>query len=357
MYEQLRLNLDGEVSVAEPAASMQYSTEQRTWLTNILGEHYSGSEVILDSFVKADSVINNPKYTKIICTVSGGKDSTIMMDLLWRIDRDKKIDYVWINTGLEYQAIKDHLKYLESRYGVEIKRMGAVKPVPLAISYAGQPFLTKRDSDMIHRLQINNFDWSDDTFENHIKRFPNCKNALMWFDNQWNGGPKSSFNISRHRLLREFLIENPPWFKISNKCCEYAKKKSIHKIYNDGGYDLNCYGTRAAEGGVRATAYSGCFTEKSYSGAAEYRPLHWYSDDDIAEYERMFDIKQSEAYTKYQLRRTGCACCSFGRDFEFELQVAEKYEPKLYKAVCNIFGDSYKYTRMYHEYREKHKQA
>lgn len=36
-----------------------------------------------------------------------------------------------------------------------------------------------------------------------------------------------------------------------------------------------------------------------------------------------------------------------GRDFEFELKVIERYEPKLFKAVNNIFGDSYEYTRAY----------
>lgn len=85
---------------------------------------------------------------------------------------------------------------------------------------------------------------------------------------------------------------------------------------------------------------------------AEYRPLYWYSNEDIQEYERRFGIVQSKAYTLYALKRTGCACCSFGRDFEFELQVAKQYEPKLYKAACNIFKDSYEYTRMYHEFRD-----
>ena len=45
-----------------------------------------------------------------------------------------------------------------------------------------------------------------------------------------------------------------------------------------------------------------------------------------------------------------CAGCPFGRDFEFELEVIEKYEPKLYRAVNNIFGDSYAYTRKYREF-------
>lgn len=62
---------------------------------------------------------------------------------------------------------------------------------------------------------------------------------------------------------------------------------------------------------------------------------------------------QSKCYTEYGLKRTGCAGCPFGRDFEYELEVIQKYEPKLYKAVNNIFGDSYEYTRKYREFVKK----
>ena len=51
-----------------------------------------------------------------------------------------------------------------------------------------------------------------------------------------------------------------------------------------------------------------------------------------------------------------CSGCPYGRDFEEELKIIEKYEPKLYKAVNNIFKDSYEYTRKYREfYREMNK--
>lgn len=60
----------------------------------------------------------------------------------------------------------------------------------------------------------------------------------------------------------------------------------------------------------------------------------------------------SKCYTEYGLKRTGCVGCPYGRDFENELEVVQKYEPKLYKAVCNIFKDSYEYTRKYKAFVE-----
>ena len=59
-----------------------------------------------------------------------------------------------------------------------------------------------------------------------------------------------------------------------------------------------------------------------------------------------------KCYTEYGLKRTGCCGCPYGRDFEDELKIIQEYEPKLYKAVKNIFKDSYKYTRKYMEFRK-----
>ena len=53
------------------------------------------------------------------------------------------------------------------------------------------------------------------------------------------------------------------------------------------------------------------------------------------------------------MTRTGCAGCPFGRDFEFELEIMGKYEPKLFRAVNIIFGSSYEYTRKYREFYER----
>lgn len=66
------------------------------------------NQTISENLIRAYSIINKPEYKKIICSVSGGADSDVMLDICYRCDKDKKIDYVWFNTGLEYQATKDH---------------------------------------------------------------------------------------------------------------------------------------------------------------------------------------------------------------------------------------------------------
>ena len=65
-----------------------------------------------------------------------------MLDIIWRCDKDNKVDFVWFDTGLEYQATKDHLKYLENKYGIEVKSYRAIKPIPTSCKEFGQPFIS-----------------------------------------------------------------------------------------------------------------------------------------------------------------------------------------------------------------------
>lgn len=314
--------------------------------------------IIFDSFIKANSVINNPKYKTIVCSISGGADSDIVLDLCTKIDIYKKIKYVWLNTGLEYGATKKHLEFLEQKYSVVILKEKAKMPIPTSNKKFGEPFLSKQVSEWISRLQRYNFQWEDEPLEMLLVKYPKCKAALRWWCNDWtdeNKDPsKSRFNIAYNKYLKEFMIKNPPTFSIANKCCQGAKKDVVKDVLKKYSADLNIFGVRKAEGGARASAYKNCFSDKT--DVPQYRPIFWYSDDDRKEYESLFNITHSACYSEYGLIRTGCAGCPFGKDFEFELDVINKFEPKLYKGVNNIFKESYNYTRQYKKFCKERKE-
>lgn len=102
-------------------------------------------------------------------------------------------------------------------------------------------------------------------------------------------------------------------------------------------------------------AYKSCYTPASNSRIAQFRPIFYWSDADKKEYEEFCGIVHSDCYTVYGFKRTGCACCPFGSDFEHELEVIKQYEPKLYQAANAIFGESYEYTRKYRKFKESFK--
>ena len=109
------------------------------------------NQIIVDNLIRAWSKINNPKYEKIVCSISGGSDSDVMLDIVWRCDKDNKVDYVWFDTGLEYQATKEHLKYLEKRYWIKILTYKARRPISICCKEYGQPYISKHVSEMMSR--------------------------------------------------------------------------------------------------------------------------------------------------------------------------------------------------------------
>ncbi len=293
-----------------------------------------------------------------VVSLSGGSDSDVMLDLIQALEPEKnypdaKLHYVWFNTGLEYTATKNHLDYLEKKYGISIERIRAKTPVPIGCKTFGQPFMSKQISQFISRLQAHGFQWEDEPFDVLYARYPNCKAALRWWCNAW--GPGSMTNIDKCRLLKEFMVANPPDFLISDGCCKGAKKDVAHDYIRQIKATINMVGIRKAEGGARATAYNSCFSEASRKcEAAQFRPIFYLTDQDKELYCHIREVIHSDLYEKHGFKRTGCACCPFGSRFEQELEVAEKLDPGLATAVKKIFAPAYEYTRAYRAFKAKH---
>lgn len=86
------------------------------------------------------------EHPNAICSYSGGSDSDIMIDI---IERTRElfslppIRYVFFNTGLEMQTIKDHVKATAERYGVEIETCRPKIGIVTAAHTYGIPFVSK----------------------------------------------------------------------------------------------------------------------------------------------------------------------------------------------------------------------
>ena len=96
---------------------------------------------IVDSYAKAIRRISD--NSTILCSISGGSDSDIVLDIIHNVDNSGKVAYYWIDTGLEYQSIKDHFEYLESKYNIQIERIKPKKSIPTCVREYGIPFISK----------------------------------------------------------------------------------------------------------------------------------------------------------------------------------------------------------------------
>lgn len=311
------------------------------------------NELIRNTMKKADLLLNS--YKNPVCSVSGGSDSDVMLDLLERVRGNRKVTYVFFDTGIEYRATLRHLDDLEAKYGIEIVRRKAKKPVPVGCREYGVPFISKQISMYISRLQSHGFKWENEPFSKLLNKYENCKVGLSWWCNEW--GENSQFNISKNIGMKEFMLNNSPKFQISDKCCNGAKKDTAKAFLKEQNSMLNIVGERRAEGGARAIAHTSCFEPLHKSGIPMYMPLFFWSNEDKQQYKERYGLRYSDCYEVYGMRRTGCCGCPFNSRFEEDLEIVKQYEPQLYKAAIAIFGKSYEYTRAYRKFRDEFKRA
>ena len=348
------------------------------------------NDIIQGNFAKTWRLINNSGYKNICVAVSGGSDSDIVVDLCTRCDPQGKCTYIFCDTGLEASGTKNHLDYLEAKYHINILRLKAKKPIPLAVKEFGVPLISKNVSEYIMRLQRYDFKWEDEPLEVLLDKYcrkitaadivanrenPDeenlsldrwveyngnyyygCVSALMWWCNaKCNDGKPSKFDINHNPYLKEFIISKGGIdFPVANKCCKYAKKDVIKEAIHQMNFDLSISGTRRAEGGARADAYKSCLSEYGDKDKVDrYRPIFWYSNQDKAEYNKFCGITNSVLYSVYKMPRTGCCGCPMALNLEKEIEAFETYEPQLYKAMNFVFGKSYEFTREYREFQKQ----
>lgn len=301
---------------------------------------------IVNAIAKAWDVLD--RYSRPMVAVSGGSDSDIVVDMISRLDDTRKVRYGWHNTGLELEASKRHLRYLEGKYSITIENLPIVYPISYTVRHYGQPFLSKYVSYCIGSLQKHGYDFRpDSTHEQDLHDFHGCKDGLDWWHNKHH---REWWNVRNHHYLRDFLSTYPPRFTISDKCCHYSKKLPSDRLQRSGDYDLVILGVRRAEGGERKSIKN-CLMYSERRGT-RFLPILHFSHKDKQIYNQLYGVTNSEVYTVYGLHRTGCAGCPYNPNLFVENETLKKYEQGLVKAAENIFAPAYEYTRLYMRYCE-----
>lgn len=269
-------------------------------------------------------------HEHISISVSGGSDSDCIVHLVCTYFPEflEKCKFVFVNTGLEYDATKRHLCDLEKRYGIEIDKIRGMSVVTVTRQY-GIPILNKAKAKSISMYQ---------------RRTP--KGYYLVFEAD---GSYYKFT-ERERELAKYCDKNG--IRISQKCCDLSKKKPLHAYSKEHDIDLDVTGERKAEGGVRATSNKSCFREND-DCADRFMPLFWWSDAVKAAFKENEGIRYSDCYEVWGMKRTGCVGCPFGKDTAEELRLMHEYEPQLYKACMNVFGQAYELTDRFNCRRKK----
>lgn len=265
---------------------------------------------------------------EIYVSFSGGKDSTVLLDIVRKMYPD--IEAVFVDTGLEYPEIRDFVKTFENVTWLKPK-MSFRK----VVETYGYPVIGKEASRRIHDVK---------------KLGENCY-AWKYFS-----GQKGQYGLDRWK----FLIEAP--FNISDNCCDIMKKHPL-KIYQKESNKFPIIGTMASESRRRTTDWVkwGCnyFDKKDKIS----RPMSFWTEQDVLKYLKQYNISYAsvygdiiEEYTNYKkkpnkptgklktigLDRTGCMFCMFGCHLDKEpnrFQRMKETHPKQYEYCMRDWED------------------
>lgn len=227
---------------------------------------------------------------------SGGKDSTVLLDLCRIIKPDIKA--VFCNTGNEYLDIVRFVRELQGTegYNIEIIRP-KMRPREVFEKY-GFPLISKSASAIIGKVRRNP---KGKVFENFVvKRESLFKLAGRWI----------------------FLIDEK--FDVSEKCCYQLKKKPFHEYHKQTGL-FPISGEMASESMQREMKYlqaGGC---NQFGRVTISKPLSIWTEDDIWSYIEKRNLKIADIYYK-GAKRTGCMFCGYGCQFKDDNRLQMVYD-------------------------------
>lgn len=287
---------------------------------------------------------------------SGGKDSTVLADIAakWCAVAGIPLYLVFIDTGLEYPEIKEHVRtfaqYLREKYDIDVQLTVLRPKMTFAevITKYGYPVISKEVSECVYEGRRSIEKNGDAAFERaKLKRLTGDVKV-----------PGSVHDLSR---WKELLSVD---FMISNMCCS-AMKKSPANTYSKESGMVQIVGTMAAESQLRTEQWirHGCnaFDGKNPKSA----PMSFWLEQDVLAYIKTHDIPIASVYgdvvfadNPEQVRmdesfcgerlcttgcdRTGCMFCGFGAHLEKcegRFERLKRTHPRLWR-YC-IYGGGY----------------
>lgn len=302
------------------------------------------------------------KHTQALA-FSGGKDSTVLWDLIRRFlpERTEKLHIIYGNTGVEYPESLQFARKIGKQWGGD--RFHETRPLPLekdGLKYEAQCEVLKYITEQ-GRLQeilkpdgkLKRTDILDDLCPPEMMEDFRRRN-LIWRK----GTPKSYFwcvdqygwpllgkafsKLKAHRINIDCFLtyseskskkpELEKYYdilrqvKISQACCDILKKEPSEKMQADLDVDVIFKGLMAAESRTRQTNFlsRGYLFESHRDHLPDgdsfwhCNPLSIWTDDDIWEYIRIFDVPVSSLYEMgwedengefHVIPRNGCMAC------------------------------------------------
>jgi 3'-phosphoadenosine 5'-phosphosulfate sulfotransferase (PAPS reductase)/FAD synthetase len=260
---------------------------------------------------------------KVYISFSGGKDSTVLLDLARRMYPD--IEAVYIDTGLEYPELREFVK--------SVKNVRWLKPemnFKQVINTYGYPLISKEVADNVYRARRGS------------------KNAIDRMNGLNPDGTLSSFK--KGNIKYKYLLDAP--FEISNKCCTIMKKNPAKKYEKETG-NKPIIATMACESTFRKTGWLQVGCNAFNKDRPTSQPMSFWTEQDVLQYIKKYNLNYASVYGDIvedgkgklyttKCDRTGCVFCGFGCQCEKEdnrFQRLKRTHPKLWEYCMKPVSD------------------
>lgn len=254
---------------------------------------------------------------KVAVSFSGGKDSTVLLDLVRNVYPD--VIAVYSDTGLEFPEIRTFVKSFDNVAIVKPKlTFGEV------VTKFGYPVISKQCSRMIWDLQ------------NPSER--NIKTRNLRLTGITSTGKKATTKMLPLKWRYLSNCDVP----IGDNCCNKMKKEPLKHYYHKTGlHPMTAVMTVESERREQNWLQQGCnaFNLKEPIST----PLAFWTEQDILHYIKKYNLPYASVYGELKetngllyftnYKRTGCVFCGFGCHLEKEpnrFQTLAHTHPQLY---------------------------
>lgn len=278
----------------------------------------------IDHAVGAIEAFKSKTGRPLYVSFSGGKDSTVLLDLCRRFI-DSKQKAVFNNTGNEFPEI---IRFVRGSANVTV--ISPKISVRKVIEEIGFPLISKEQALYIRQAKTTK--------------------SKKLLDIRLYGSPMSKKRkIGKIPEKWKFLISEP--FMVSEKCCDILKKRPFRAYEKQTG-ELPILGVMAGESRLRQQSYiarGGCNSFKKNFEACY--PLSIWTENDIWDYIHRFNVSYCPIYDFRGCNRTGCMFCGFGAHLEKEsrFDLIYRLHPQIYRAVMNYSNSGVSYKDALHK--------
>lgn len=263
---------------------------------------------IAKSILRIEEFIDGLGDCNLYISFSGGKDSTVLVDIIRNKLGYKDIPLVFVDVPTQYPQLKD---FVQSNYDNVTIVKPSISFIEVCKKY-GFPLVSKEVSLCVSGAKL------------YIQ---NNKNKSLYDRVMGNGCYSNNGKRKGYSLVKYKPLLNAP-FDVSHECCNVMKKKPVKEYERKTGRKA-FVGTMAEESKLREKTWINHGCNSFDASRVISQPLMFWTEQDILKYIHDNKLNICSVYGEVKVDengkyyttgcdRTGCVMCGFGCHLEKE---------------------------------------